>query len=93
MDTHANETRDGTGAGDRDVAYAWNCPRSYLKTLDQARLLILRGYVMDTRRGEHGSAADGDLGYTEQTDSGLYVPVPTPPPVTLADAEGIDYGG
>jgi hypothetical protein len=90
MDIPANETRDGTGAGDRDIAYAWNCPRSYLKTMDQARLLVLRGYVLDARRGEHGNAADGDLAYTNQTDTGLFIPAPPPPVVTLQE-DG--YGG
>lgn len=94
MDTiPEHETRDGRGAGDHDTAFTWGNPRAQLTTMQAARLLVMRGYVLDTRRGERGSAADGDLGYTEQTSAGLYIPAPTPPPVTLADAEGLDYGG
>ena len=88
MDTPTiSESRDGSGAGDHDVAFAWDTPRSYLTTIAQARLTILRGLVMDERHGEHGGPAEGDLGWTEETPTGLIVPLATTTAVEPAASE------
>lgn len=52
-------SHDGTGAGDHDEAYEFGNPM--LNTREHARLIMLRGLVMDARRGEYGGAADGDV--------------------------------
>lgn len=41
------ESKDGTGAGDRDVAFAWGQHGSLLKPWELAHLLILRGKLKD----------------------------------------------
>jgi hypothetical protein len=76
-DTLTGETRDGTGAGDHDSTYTWGNARSFLTLRQQALLVIMRGYVLDYRAGAKGGAADGDMSWTEQTESGVYVPVLT----------------
>jgi hypothetical protein len=82
MDTSTvSESKDGRGAGDHDSAFAWGAPASYITLRAQARLLVMRGFVRDYRHGERGGAADGDLSYTEQTDSGLYLPTTEPVPM------------
>jgi hypothetical protein len=90
MTAEVGESLDGTGAGDHDLAYAWDTPRSYLPVICQARLTILRGAVMDARHGERGGAADGDLSYTEQTTTGLHVPTPAPATETMPSADFYD---
>ena len=70
-----SESRDGQGAGDHDIAFAFGSPASNLTTIVQARCLIMRGYVRDYLHGERGGAADGDLSYTEDSAAGLHVPV------------------
>ena len=74
--TTVSESRDGTGAGDHDIAFAFGAPCSYLKTMEQARLLVMRGYIMDFRAGERGGAADGDLSYTDETVTSVAAPLP-----------------
>jgi hypothetical protein len=69
-----NGSKDGQGAGDRDQRYAWGQPKTYLTTMQEARLLVMRGLVMDTRRGAHGNAADGDISSGHLTPAGLWVP-------------------
>jgi hypothetical protein len=82
MDTPTvSESRDGVGCGDHNVEFAWGTPASYLTTMQQARLLIMRGYVRDFRHGERGGAADGDLAYTELTETGLSIPITPAAPV------------
>lgn len=72
--TGTNETRDGEGAGDHDAVYAFGHPREYLTLMVQARLLIMRGYVMDARAGEKGGAADGDIDWLMITPASAIVP-------------------
>ncbi len=60
-ETETGESRDGTGFGDHDKPYFFGHPRECLTLRSQARLTIMRGYVMDTRAGERGGAADGDV--------------------------------
>jgi hypothetical protein len=65
MDTVIGESRDGAGAGDCDREYVWGRPRENLSLHTLAHLLIIRGMVLDTRAGEHGSRADGDISCPE----------------------------
>jgi hypothetical protein len=65
-----NESRDGKGAGDHDLAFGWGHPRSGLTLLEQARLTVMRGYVKD-----HVGAIEGDSDDYVARPSGLYVPV------------------
>ena len=44
------ETKDGTGSGDHDDPFAWGMPTALLRVRQIARLLILRGRIMDARR-------------------------------------------
>jgi len=60
VDTVASESRDGKGCADNDQPYVWGTPRSRLTLRQLARLTIMRGYVMDSRRLS-GLAADGDV--------------------------------
>ena len=62
VDEQVGETKDGTGSGDHDGQYIFGNPSAYLKIMDRARLLIMRGYIKDALAGEKGGAADGDLG-------------------------------
>lgn len=62
------ETRDAdrSGAGDHDIAFTFGSPKGFLTTRALAKLIIMRGYVMDVRHGEHhperhADAALGDL--------------------------------
>lgn len=61
IDELVGESRDGTGASDNDATYYWGNPRACLTTRSIAKLLIMRGYIMDTRAGILGGAADGDI--------------------------------
>lgn len=61
IDELVGESRDGAGASDNDATYYWGNPRANLNTRSIAKLLIMRGYVMDTRAGALGGAADGDI--------------------------------
>jgi hypothetical protein len=63
-----NESRDGKGAGDHDTPWTWGHPCSGLTTLQQARLLVLRGYCKDQR-----GAIVGDSDYAAPTPSGLWL--------------------
>jgi hypothetical protein len=93
MDTPTiSESRDGTGAGDHDVAFAWGSPRAQLTTMCQARLLVMRGYVMDFRQGEAGGAADGDLYYTAEPES-IPAPVVVAPVAPAFDPLPDNYDG
>lgn len=69
----STESRDGKGASDHDKPFVWGQWRVCLTVLQQARLTVMRGYVMDFRAGARGGAADGDLDHMVQTDSGLWV--------------------
>lgn len=73
-----SESRDGKGASDHDKPFVWGQWRVCLTVLQQARLTVMRGYVLDTRAGIRGLAADGDLGdfdnYVQSPDSGLFLP-------------------
>lgn len=69
-----SESRDGKGAGDHDQPFVFGQWRVCLTTMQQARLTVMRGYVLDYRAGARGGAADGDSDYTTQTDSGLFIP-------------------
>lgn len=42
-----SESRDGQGAGDHNVVFEFGHPRAGLSLMQQARLLVMRGYVMD----------------------------------------------
>lgn len=55
------ETKDGAGCGDHDMPYKFGSPRGFLTTRELAHLLVMRGYIMDSRHGESGTAADGDI--------------------------------
>ena len=79
MANQTGESRDGTGAGDHDIAFVWGAPRQYLTVRCQARLTVLRGRVMDFNHGEPGGPADGDTDYVHVTSAGLYVTAPTHP--------------
>jgi hypothetical protein len=71
----ASESKDGAGAGDHDCEYTFGRAREYLTLMQQARLTVIRGFVMDSKRGgEARNCATGDLAYTEQLNSGLIVP-------------------
>jgi hypothetical protein len=77
-EARAAGTRDGTGAGDHDIPYAFGYPQSCLTLFAQARLLVMRGHIIDYRAGIPGGAADGDLEYVAKAESGLFVPLPVP---------------
>lgn len=72
------ETRDNqrTGSGDNKEPFEFGHWRVCLTWQQQARLTILRGFVMDYRDGEtNDGAAAGDMEYARRTDSGRYVPI------------------
>lgn len=59
------ESHDGTGAGDHDVPYVFDqYPWLCMRTLDRARLLIMRSRIQDTREG-FGTRYAGDLAATD----------------------------
>lgn len=73
------ESRDGKGAGDRDVPFEWCHPTAILNWHEQWHLLVLRGRCMD------GGPSTGDtdlLGEVEVRESGLIVPVPVGPDIS-----------
>ena len=73
-----SESRDGTGAGDRDLPFEWGHPRDCLTLRMQARLTIMRGYVMDIKdptQADTMSPAEGDVEpRVIPTPSGILVP-------------------
>lgn len=74
------ESRDGKGSGDHDVSFAFGNPRACLTTMAQARLTIMRGYILDVShapwsiRGQLRYGGDDD--HVQLMPSGIYVPLP-----------------
>lgn len=68
---HPGESRDNDrkGVGDHDLAFAFGHPRSCLTVRVQARLTIMRGYVLD-----HEGAVVGDDDRVVLSKSGLWLP-------------------
>lgn len=62
------ESRDGVGAGDHDLVYEWGNPHTMLTWHQQALLLVMRGLIKDTRAGERGTAGEGDLSFTPDSE-------------------------
>ncbi len=58
--------------------YVFGNPRAQLTTRVQARLLVMRGYILDAKRGAEGGPADGDIDWLTQTPAGIFVPLPDP---------------
>ena len=58
-------TKDGTGCSDRDKPYVFGSPGGELTLRQQAKLMILRGYVIDAKAGLAQGAGDLTLDYAE----------------------------
>lgn len=78
-DTHCSESRDDTGKpGDRDQPYSFGEPMARLNWHQRARVLALRGQIIDARAGMGPGVGDlndtVDIGPTVERPSGLIVP-------------------
>lgn len=51
-------SRDGQGAADNDVGYSFGNPKARLSDHHLARLLLLRGHVLEARFGCPDATAD-----------------------------------
>lgn len=71
---NAGESRDGKGSADHDVPYTFGHPRTCLTVMQQARLTIMRGYVLDASRAAPTVRYGGDSDYVYPMPSGLLVP-------------------
>lgn len=64
--TPPNASKDGQGAADNDKPFFWGAPQYQLTTRQLSRLLLMRGDVMDARRGENAEVY-------QDLDSGPFV--------------------
>lgn len=61
-----SESRDGTGAGDKDQAYEWGNPLTTMSAWQRIHLSQMVADIRAYKVGERGRAPDGDLSSSDK---------------------------
>lgn len=56
-----SESRDGQGAGDRDIPFEWGNPLAVMTAWQRVHLSQMRADIRAYKAGQPGGPADGDL--------------------------------